>query len=90
MELDQLRYFLRVAEQQSYTRASEALGISQPALSRSIQKLEEELGQPVFDAALQHQVERSRQLHAMAYRDVQWLNPSTGAQHSANPLVAIP
>jgi LysR family hydrogen peroxide-inducible transcriptional activator len=49
MDLDQLRYFLRVAERQSFTRAAEDLGISQPALSRSIQRLEEELGQPVFE-----------------------------------------
>lgn len=49
MELDQLRYFLRVAERGSFTRAAEDLMISQPALSRSIQKLEEEIGQPVFE-----------------------------------------
>lgn len=49
MELDQLRYFLRVAHRSNFTRAAEDLGISQPALSRSIQKLEEELGQPVFE-----------------------------------------
>lgn len=49
MELDQLRYFLRVAERQSFTRAAEDLAISQPALSRSIQRLEEEFGQPVFE-----------------------------------------
>lgn len=49
MDLDQLRYFLRIAERQSFTRAAADLGISQPALSRSVQKLEEELGQPVFE-----------------------------------------
>lgn len=49
MELDQLRYFLQVAKRSSFTRAAEDLVISQPALSRSIQKLEEELGQPVFE-----------------------------------------
>lgn len=49
MEFDQLRYFLRVAERGNFTRAAEDMAISQPALSRSIQKLEEELGQPVFE-----------------------------------------
>jgi len=49
MELDQLRYFLQVAERGNFTRAAEDLTVSQPALSRSIQKLEEELGQPLFE-----------------------------------------
>ena len=48
MELDQLRYFLQVAADGNFTRAAEHLGISQPALSRSIGRLEEEIGQPVF------------------------------------------
>ncbi len=48
MELDQLRYFLRIAETKSFTRAAELLFVSQPALSRSVQKLEEELGVPLF------------------------------------------
>lgn len=49
MEIDQLRYFLQIARRGSFTRAAEDLLISQPALSRSIQRLEEELGQPVFE-----------------------------------------
>ena len=49
MDFDQLRYFLRVAELGNFTRAAEDMNLSQPALSRSIQRLEEELGQPVFE-----------------------------------------
>ena len=49
MELEQLRQFLLVAETQNFTRAAEQIGLSQPALSRSIARLEEELGQPVFE-----------------------------------------
>lgn len=54
MEFDQLRYFLRVAQCGSFTRAALDLGISQPALSRSIQRLEEQLGQPVFERHTRH------------------------------------
>lgn len=49
MELQQLKYFQTVAHLQHFTRAAEALFISQPSLSRSIARLEEELGAPLFD-----------------------------------------
>jgi len=49
MEWHQLEYFKSVAQLQHVTRAAEQLSISQPALSRSIAKLEEELGFPLFD-----------------------------------------
>lgn len=49
MELDQLRHFLKVAELENFTRAAEQVQLSQPALSRSVGRLEEELGQPLFD-----------------------------------------
>lgn len=49
MDLTQLTHFLKVAEHHGFTRAAEALVMSQPALSRSIARLEEELGQPLFE-----------------------------------------
>lgn len=45
MDLKQLEYFVRVAELGSFTRASIALGVAQPALSRQIRLLEVELRQ---------------------------------------------
>jgi DNA-binding transcriptional LysR family regulator len=49
MEWQQLEYFQTLACIQHVTRAAEALSLSQPALSRSIARLEEELGVPLFD-----------------------------------------
>ncbi|MBV8579742.1 MAG: LysR family transcriptional regulator [Candidatus Eremiobacteraeota bacterium] len=49
MELRQLRYFVGVAQHESFTRASEDLLIAQPALSAQVAKLEEELGVTLFE-----------------------------------------
>ncbi|QFF98867.1 LysR family transcriptional regulator [Psychrobacillus glaciei] len=49
MEWQRLEYFQTVAKVQHMTRAAEMLSISQPALSRSIAGLEEEIGVPLFD-----------------------------------------
>lgn len=48
MDLRTLRYFQTVASCGSYSRGSELLHISQPAISRAIRKLEDELGTSLF------------------------------------------
>ena len=48
-DFSQLTHFLAVARAGNFTRAAEQLGLSQPALSRSIQKLEKTIGQPLFE-----------------------------------------
>jgi LysR family transcriptional regulator, nitrogen assimilation regulatory protein len=48
MNLRQLRYFLSIAELRSFTRAAEVLHIAQPALSRQVRMIEDELGTQLF------------------------------------------
>ncbi|MCB1889136.1 MAG: LysR family transcriptional regulator [Rhodocyclaceae bacterium] len=49
MTLVQLRHFVLLAELGSFARASRALFLTQPALSRSVRALEDDLGGPLFD-----------------------------------------
>ena len=49
MELTQLEYFMTVARLEHMTMASKTLGITQPALSHAIAKLENEIGAPLFE-----------------------------------------
>lgn len=71
MTLVQLRHLISLAESGSFSKSAQALYITQPALSRSIRALEDELGMPLFDrvgrrielTAFGHEVvERAKQL----------------------------
>lgn len=48
MNLTQLKYFYAVAQHQHVTATAEALNIAQPALTQTINRLEKELGVPLF------------------------------------------
>ncbi len=48
MDMKQFRYFLDVVDAQSFTRAAARIHIAQPALSRQVRALEEELGTPLL------------------------------------------
>lgn len=49
MNLQQLEYFKAIAETENFTAASKLLSVTQPALSKAIAKLEEELKVPLFE-----------------------------------------
>src|SRR5579863_7944944 len=49
MEMHQLRYVAAVAGAGNFSRAAEECHVSQPSLSQQIQKLEDELGERLFD-----------------------------------------
>lgn len=49
MELRQLKYFIKAAELQNFTEASQASFITQSTLSQQVKQLEEEVGIPLFD-----------------------------------------
>jgi DNA-binding transcriptional LysR family regulator len=49
MDLSQLEVFLAVARERRFSRAAEKLYRTQSAISQSIHKLEEEVGEPLFD-----------------------------------------
>ncbi|MGH9905148.1 MAG: LysR substrate-binding domain-containing protein, partial [Pyrinomonadaceae bacterium] len=49
MDINQLEVLLAVAREQSFSRAAQALHRTQPAVSQAIRRLENEIGEPLFD-----------------------------------------
>ena len=90
MEIVQIRYFIAAAQIQNLSKAAQILNITQPALSKSISKLEEELGVCLFDrtgkrVALNEHGERFLE-HAM--NSIQGLDAAAAA--AKNPLFSRP
>ena len=48
MDIQHIRYFLAVAEHQSFSKAAQALYVTQPILTRCVKNLEKELGTPLI------------------------------------------
>ncbi len=53
MEIRQLEYFIAVASEMNFSRAAQRVHVVQSALSRSVSKLEKELGVELFDRSKQ-------------------------------------
>ena len=49
MDIRELQHFMEVVNQKSFTKAAATIHLSQPALSKIVKKLEEELGVDLFD-----------------------------------------
>jgi DNA-binding transcriptional LysR family regulator len=64
MEMHQIRYFLAVARTLNFTRAAEESNVTQPSLTRAIQKLEDEFGGLLFrrERSLTHLTDMGRQM----------------------------
>lgn len=54
MDLQQLHYFVTIAHLENMSRAAEELYVAQPSLSRSLARLEAELGAPLFERQGRH------------------------------------
>jgi len=66
MTLVQLKHLIELARQGSFSKTADKLHLTQPALSRSIKSLEDELGQPLFD-----RIGRKNELTAFGQQIVQ-------------------
>ena len=71
MDLRDLKYFVAIADQEHFARASKPLRIAQPALSRRMKSLEREIGGDLFER-LPRGVRLSR-LGQFFLKDAKWI-----------------
>jgi len=78
METNQIRYFLAISEEGSFTKAARRCGVSQPSVSNAIRLLEEELGGSLFRRAA-----RGTQLSPLGAAVHPWFDQiNTGAENA--------
>ena len=67
MEMQQVRYFLSVARTLNFTRAAEECNVTQPALTRAIKQLEDELGGDLIrrEGRLTHLTDLGKRMHPL-------------------------
>jgi DNA-binding transcriptional LysR family regulator len=89
VETHRIRYFLSIAEEGSINRAATVLGVAQPALSRQVRLLEEELGVSLFNRTargvqLTEEGERLRAATAAPLRQLE-----LAMRYAGSPLARI-
>ena len=90
MDTRQIEYILAIAKEQSITKAAQKLYITQPTLSQALAKLEQELGQTLFErqhgkvqptAAGLEYIHTAKQMMQLKYQLYQKLHSQTESQH---------
>lgn len=71
MDIQQIKYFSRVYEMRSFTQAADSLFISRQALRKSVARLAQEMGEPLFETGATCSSPRRRPTFCSAPR-VQW------------------
>ena len=82
MEMQQLRYVVAIAKTANFSRAAEQCHVSQPSLSQQIQKLEDELGERLFDR-MKREVKLTSFGETFLHRAIRILNEVDAAKREA-------
>src|ERR1700761_9475053 len=83
MEMHQLRYVVAVARAGNFSRAAEQCHVAQPSLSQQIKKLEDELGELLFDR-LKREARLTPHGELFLRRAVKILEEADAAKREAN------
>ena len=83
MEMHQLQYVVAVARTRNFSRAAEQCHVSQPSLSQQIQKLEDELGERLFDR-MKREAKLTSHGEAFLLRAVRILEEAEAAKREAS------